>query len=200
MRRTALAMTALAGLLIAAAPLIALAPKATKETGTPADHPAPDQSASLAMLTGHWRADMGGSILDEYWFPVEHHSTTGVLRWFDSRGTIRMHELLHIGPDPEKQITDETNDITGAGEPELRYEMRHFHKGMKPWDDEAEGPYPGVVTFPAPGTLRIACTDPDKTIDTITYEKTGPDTMRSTLEYRDDLGTKPIVIDFTRVE
>ena len=194
MRRVTLALVALTLLLTATAPLLALAPAATDaKTGANTDANA-DTPSPLAMLTGHWRADMGGTILDEYWFPVEHGSTSGVLRWFDKQGDIRMHELLHIGPGAANE--NESPD----SEPALRFEMRHFFKGMKPWEDESEGPYPGAVTFPNPATMRITCTDPAKTVGTITYAMTGDDTMRVTLAYRDDLNAKPIIIDFTRVE
>ena len=190
MRRATLALVALAVLLAAAAPLLGLAPAAPDApTGTDAGTPSP-----LSMLTGHWRADVGGTLLDEYWLPVEHGSTTGVMRWFDKQGDIRMHELLHIGPDAANE--NERPD----SEPALRYEMRHFFKGMKPWEDESEGPYPGAVTFPDQAMMLITCTDPAKTVATITYAMTGDDTMRVTLAYRDDLNAKPIVIDFTRVE
>ncbi|MBZ0171117.1 MAG: DUF6265 family protein [Phycisphaerales bacterium] len=137
----------------------------------------------LSFLAGHWRSDHG-SVMEEFWFPPEHGSTSGVLRWLTEEGAPRMHELLAITP---------RDDGT------LEYRMRHFDREMMPWASEHEGPLVGVVEQQTASGFVIRCAERSGALETITYLAPDTDTLRVSLAFSAESGRDPIEINLTRV-
>ena len=168
--RTAAVVCAL--LAIAALGLRAPAPGEDEQDG-------PD----LSFLTGHWRGTLGGTIMDEHWFPPEHGSTTGMLRWFADDGSIRMLELLAITPGADDGVD---------------FRLRHFDGAMTPWEAEKDAPMSGVIASHAPGKLVIRLTGNARDTETLTYERAGEDGLRVTIAFKETSGRSPVVIDFEK--
>jgi len=157
-----------------------------QNTDTPAAARAPDEaqaSPDLAFLAGHWRADVGGGVIEETWFPPAHNSATGMLRWFAPDGSLRMLELITIKPGAD-------------GTPVML--LRHFDAGMQPWEDEKAGPFTAPLESHAPGSLAFRPTANARDAVLMTYESTDPDALRVTIEFRESSGRQPIVIEFAR--
>ena len=141
-------------------------------------------SVDLAFLAGHWRSETGGGVIEETWFPPANNSTTGMLRWFAPDGSLRMLELITIKP-------------TDAGHTML---LRHFDANMQPWEAEKTGPFTAPLESHAPGSLAFRPTANARDAVRISYESTGPETMRVTIEFRETSGRQPVVIELARVE
>lgn len=139
----------------------------------------------LAFLAGHWRSETGGGVIEETWFPPANNSTTGMLRWFAPDGSLRMLELITIKPGDD-------------GTPVLL--LRHFDPGMQPWEAEKSGPFTAPLESHAPGSLAFRPTANARDAVRMSYESTGPETMRVTIEFRETSGRQPVVIELARVE
>lgn len=80
--------------------------------------------ADLAWLSGTWRAEVEGDLVEEIWSEPIGSSIAGVFRWMQG-ADIHLYEILVI----------ETDD---AGLPVLR--LRHFWKRLEPWTVERDVP------------------------------------------------------------
>lgn len=142
-------------------------------------------SVDLAFLAGHWRSETGGGVIEETWFPPANNTTTGMLRWFAPDGSLRMLELITIKPGDD-------------GTPVLL--LRHFDPDMQPWEAEKSGPFTAPLESHAPGSLAFRPTANARDAVRMSYESTGPETMRVTIEFRETSGRQPVVIELARVE
>jgi len=168
---------------LALLPLLALAALAIAFT-QPAENKAPGASPDLAFLAGHWRAEMGGGVIEEHWFPPVAGTTTGMLRWLAPDGAVRMLELITIKPGDDGPVML----------------LRHFDADMQPWEDEKDGPFTAELASHAPGSIAFRPTANARDAVRMTYESAGPDALRVTIDFRESSGRRPLVIDFTRVE
>ena len=96
----------------------------------PAQDPAPvDGSAdetsleALGWMAGRWIAEDDTQFLEETWSPPRGDALVGMFRWA-REGGVWLYELFSI----------EEEDGT------LVFRLRHFDRGLEPWDSEAEGP------------------------------------------------------------
>jgi hypothetical protein len=147
--------------------------------------PGATAAPNLAFLTGHWRAEAGGGVMEEQWFPPAHGATTGMLRWLAPDGSLRMLELITIKPGEN-------------GEPVLL--LRHFDPDMQPWEDEKNGPFTAVTETRESDKIVFRAVANAKDAVSMTYESTGPDGLRVTIGFRESSERQPLVIEFTRVE
>jgi len=80
--------------------------------------------ADLAWLTGTWRAEIEGDLVEEIWGEPLGTSLAGVFRWMQG-SDIHLYELLVVEADD-------------AGLPVLR--IRHFWKRLEAWTMERDTP------------------------------------------------------------
>ena len=146
--------------LAASAALAALALLAT-----PATAQSPD---GLDWLEGKWEGQMGGAI-EETWSDVRAGSRIGMFRW--TRGDrVIVYEFMQVA-----------TDSTGSS-----FRFKHFGGAMKGWEEKDEViilPHAGNIN----GAIRFAGVHRGKQM-ALTYQPTGPDAMRVTLESEQDDG------------
>ncbi|MEO0482577.1 MAG: DUF6265 family protein [Planctomycetota bacterium] len=186
-----------ARVLLAVGVLAAASAAAAYEWSEPASKPAPGQAATKASveaqlarcapLIGYWRGQLGGTPIEEAWLPEAGGNITGVLRWYDDAGAVRMHELISID----------------ATEQDLRYTLRHFSPGLAPWESELEaGPMVFILDEqPDPdGRLIWNTNEPERGVARIVYAFPDEDQMLASVEFPEGSGQPPVVIPFERVE
>ena len=83
--------------------------------------PKPVTVKDLAWIAGTWRGKVGEDVVEEIWSEPAGRSMAGVFRWMKGDG-IYMYEILALEQDDE-----------GVG-----LLMRHFGKGLVPWESEGE--------------------------------------------------------------
>jgi hypothetical protein len=123
--------------------------------GAPAPAPAPildSPLSDLAWLSGTWRHQgEAGSFEEETWSAVSADAMVGMYR-MASEGRVGLYELMSIeleGPPGGAPANYDGPGIPGQerGTPQrLVFRLRHFERGLKPWDSEAEGPLTFQVT------------------------------------------------------
>jgi predicted enzyme related to lactoylglutathione lyase len=135
--------------------------------------PAPTGSGlhSLEFMTGSWLAEWNGSTLEEHFTAPRDGTIMGMFRW-SAEGETRFTEHM--------VLEDSADGVTLL--------MRHFHPGLVPWDQEADGPL----------TLRLRGVDgPRATFASdrpfparIIYHRPAPDTLVARLEGTGDDGAE----------
>ena len=65
---------------------------------------------------------------------------------------------------------------------------------------EKSGPFTAPLESHAPGSLAFRPTANARDAVRMSYESTGPETMRVTIEFRETSGRQPVVIELARVE
>lgn len=141
--------------------------------------------ADVAFLEGIWRAESNGSVTEEHWLAPAPGSISGMLRWVNAQGQVTLHEILTI------TIED------GLGV----FRWRHFDGVLKPWDSEKDGP--SIVTVESWDDHRLvmhAHPDNPGALTRMTYDGSVDGRLTATLEFAEDSGRAPIVIEFARVE
>lgn len=106
--------------------LLALVAATTAAAAAPLLRDADDDRTpieSLDWLSGRWVVEGGGDYLEETWSPAREDALVGTFRWA-REGGVWMYELMSIEADDE------------AG---LVFHLRHFDRGLAPWESEAEG-------------------------------------------------------------
>ncbi|MEM7581971.1 MAG: DUF6265 family protein [Acidobacteriota bacterium] len=81
----------------------------------------PASVAELEWLVGHWRGELGGGTIEEYWSTTGGGAIMGSFRWF-TEDEVRFYEFILIEPSP-----------TG---PVLR--IKHFNPGLQGWEEKNE--------------------------------------------------------------
>ncbi len=115
----------------------------------PATAPAPvldSPLGDLAWLSGTWRhQDEAGNLEEETWSATSADAMVGMYR-MASKGRVGLYELMSIeldGPPGDAAADHDGPGIPGQerGAPQrLVFRLRHFARGLKPWDSEAAGP------------------------------------------------------------
>ena len=80
----------------------------------------------LAWMSGRWLAAGDGEFLEESWGPVAVDGLVGTFRWA-REGKTFMYELMTV-------------EQGEAGE--LTFTLRHFGRGLEPWEGEKAGGIP----------------------------------------------------------
>ncbi|MEZ6243900.1 MAG: DUF6265 family protein [Phycisphaerales bacterium] len=138
---------------------------------------------AVAPLAGHWRAELGGSVYEEFWMPPSHGQMTGVMRSFDAEGNVHLLELLTLR----------------EGREGLEYTLRHFDEQMKPWASESAGPL--VMRADASDGRPVAFTPEQggENLDSITLDVSQSGRFVATIAFKGDGARAPLVLEFTRV-
>ena len=112
--------------------------------------PAPATSAldELAWLSGTWRhEDETGALDEETWSSPRADAMVGMFR-MAQRGHVSLYELMSIeleGPPgaAEGPLIPGQEPAAGGAPQRLVLRLRHFQRGLVPWESEKEGP----ITF-----------------------------------------------------
>lgn len=159
---------------------LGLAPETT-------DMPTPQAGAvatvnSLTFLEGTWRAESDGGFVEERWTAPASGNLTGMLRWINADGELTLLELLTINAEDGRAV----------------FRWRHFDAELTPWKSEADGP--SVVTIESVRDNRIVMRAlPGRPgVQRMTYDGSAPGRLVATLEFGEDAGREPIVIEFER--
>lgn len=175
--------------------LVGVTGSANREAGRVADEPEGDEQiegsplAPLAFLEGHWRGTLGGTPVEEVWLAPSGNNVTGVMRWFDADGALRLTEVMSI-----ESIAD------GAAGDDRRPTLliRHFNPGLKPWESEAERPTTCRLASHTENSATFEAAFADDDLVSILYELVDERTMRTTLTFDHGDGPSPFTIEFTR--
>jgi hypothetical protein len=140
--------------------------------------PSHAQLAKLAFITGHWRGEMHGGVIEEDWSSSEGDNMMGMFR------------LVKDG----EGVFYEFMTIEQAGEtPVLR--LRHFSQGLVAWEEKGEvEAYPLVEL----GEARAVFENEDSATRLI-YECPSAETLVITLEKKKAGKTSSQVFSFTRM-
>lgn len=156
--------------------------------------------ARLGFMAGDWSHTDDSGVWEERWSAPLSGCIVGSLRWV-REGEPRMYEMLAIEEDEQGHV---------------RMFVRHFHKGLKPWEKEAgvEARTPTwVLTHVEKG--RAVFEDPSIGFPAkMTYEAIGgmggagegnggnglaPDSLKVTLEGQENGAVRHVVFQFSRV-
>lgn len=124
----------LAGLALA---LGAAAPMATA--------PSPSPLGDLAWLAGTWlQEDDTGLLMEETWSAPRADAMVGMFR-LAQRGKVSLFELMSIeldGPagSADGPLIPGQEPVAGGAPQRLVFRLRHFHRGLAPWEAEQDGP------------------------------------------------------------
>jgi len=112
----------------------------------PADAtPSPSPLDDLAWLAGTWlQEDETGLLMEETWSAPRADAMVGMLR-MAQRGKVNLYELMSIeleGPAGSAGGPLIPGQEPGAGGAPQRLvlRLRHFHRGLAPWEAEKDGP------------------------------------------------------------
>lgn len=98
----------------------------------PVDRPGPDGSPELLQrlewMSGRWVMEREGEFLEENWLPPVGDSMLATFRWLRD-GKAWLFEMMSIEVDEDGQLV---------------FRLRHFDRGLEPWDSERDGP----LTYP----------------------------------------------------
>jgi len=78
-------------------------------------------AADLGWLSGSWRGDVAGDIIEEVWSGPAAGTLMGMFRWLEGDG-VRFYELL----------------VIEAGARRLVLRIKHFNPGLKGWEEKDE--------------------------------------------------------------
>lgn len=162
---TLLRITSIA-LALALVPTGAIAQKPGRTPNTLAwDSTAPRPAATLAdvgWLTGHWRGEALGGIVEEVWSAPEAGSIMGMFRLMKDGATV-FYEIMAIQPDGESLVLV----------------LKHFNADLTGWEEKNE-----VVRF------RLVGIAPNTAwFDGLTFRRLGPDTVQVMLAIGSGDGT-----------
>src|SRR5215207_2128187 len=87
-------------------------------------------TADLAWFTGVWLGDRAGDHVEEHWSTPAGGAIMGMFRWLHA-GQVRFYELMTLESD-------------GA---ELILRIKHFHPGLKGWEEKDESVSLVLVAF-----------------------------------------------------
>lgn len=112
--------------------------------------PAPDPSplGDLAWLSGTWRhEDDAGNLEEETWSAPRADALVGMFR-MAQRGKVSLYELMSIeldGPpgSADGPLIPGQEPVAGGAPQRLVFRLRHFQRGLVPWEAEKDGP----ITF-----------------------------------------------------
>jgi len=75
--------------------------------------------ADVAFMTGYWRGESGGTVIEEVWLPAEGDA---------------MHSVFRMVRGGKTTFTEyQSIELQGG---ELVLHLRHFHPGLKAWEDK----------------------------------------------------------------
>jgi hypothetical protein len=135
----------------------------------------------LAFLAGHWRGELGDSVIEETWLPPVAGNLTGVFRM--------------TGKDKVDLVEIMTLTETDGG---VDYRLRHFDTALTPWASEADGPIVGTTVLIDEDSVRFNMSDPDTGVQAITYDREG-DSLVGTVIFTDE-SRPPFALTFALVE
>lgn len=146
--------------------------------------------ARLGFMAGDWSHTDESGVWEERWSAPLSGCIVGSLRWV-REGRPRMYEMLAIEEDEQGHV---------------RMFVRHFHKGLRPWEKEsgADARTPTwVLTHVEKG--RAVFEDPSIGFPAkMTYEAMGgadaPESLRVTLEGQENGAVRHVVFEFGRIE
>jgi predicted enzyme related to lactoylglutathione lyase len=126
--------------------------------------------ADLAFMSGAWRGEFQGSVLEEHFSEPADGTILGMFRWGQG-GATRLTEHIVIEQD-------------GEG---ITMRLRHFNPGLVPWAQEADGPL--AFRLASVGERRAVFEDPQRSFPArIVYDRTQPNTLVARLEGRGEQG------------
>lgn len=168
-----LAVIATTGLAMRAAP-VPTSPGSTE--GAP---PTAMSLDALSFITGSWRADMDGRVIEETFSTPAAGTIMGVFRWMDE-GVTQFTEHLVI----------ERRDDG------IHLFVRHFHPGAEPWESEKDGAL--AFKLEQIDTNRAVFTAPNREFPRhVTYHRTHPDHLTVRLDgTREDGTPREMVFNF----
>jgi hypothetical protein len=136
---------------------------------------------ALAWMQGTWRSAHGPHVWEETWSAPEGDGLVGVTRWV-KEGHVALYELLAVED----------------GKEGMHLLMRHFHRGMAPWDAEKDGPMKHRAV--KVGKNEAVFEDPEHGWpQRIRYAREG-DTLHVTLEGTGEDAAKKQAFRFTRAK
>lgn len=134
---------------------------------------------SYEFLSGTWRGESHGSVIEETWLPPEAGNLTGVFR-MSGEGRVQLVEIMTL-----------TEEDVG-----VMYRLRHFNTALVPWKSEADGPIEAKAVLVDSDSVRFEFDESDD-LEAITYDREG-DTMTARVIFRAE-GRDPFVLVFERV-
>lgn len=139
-----------------------------------------------AILTGTWRGEMHGDVVEEHWSaPVGNH-VIGMFRWMNGAESPSMLEIL--------SITQEQSGVV------LR--LRHFDSTLTPWASEKDAATALVLNEATPTKLSFKGAATEKKLAGVTYELKEPGSLTISVEFpRGDDGAQrePLVFTLKKV-
>lgn len=151
---------------------------------TAAPVPARCSLEDIAFVAGHWRAQLGSTVFEEMAMPAAHGDITASMRMIPGAGR----------DDAAPVLWELINYSERDGGVVML--IRHFSRGLTPWDAEVEGgPVEVVVTEIEPGK-RAVFSDLSETprVVSITYERPSADSLVVTVLTPGD--EHPLVIEY----
>lgn len=133
--------------------------------------------SQLSFITGSWRGEMMGAVIEENWSAAEGDNMIGMFRLVkDGEGVFyEFMTIEHAGDTPVLRI-------------------RHFGQGLDPWEErDGLDPYPLVEL----GDLRAVFGN-EKSGTRLVYECPSPDILKVTLEKPKDGKKSAQVFTFKR--
>ncbi len=134
----------------------------------------------LGFLTGSWRGESHGSLIEETWLPPEEGNLTGVFR-MTGDGAVQLVEIM--------TLTEVDDGIV--------YRLRHFDTALVPWKSEADGPIQAKAVLVDKDSVRFEFEEGDD-LEAITYDRDG-DKMTAKVIFPEDSGREAFVLVFDRV-
>ncbi len=134
----------------------------------------------LGFLTGSWRGESHGSVIEETWLPPGAGNLTGVFR-MSGDGAVQLVEIM-------------TLTEVEAG---VMYRLRHFDTALVPWKSEADGPVEAKAVLVDEDSVRFEFEDGDD-IEAITYDRDGNE-MTARVIFPESSGREAFVLIFERV-
>jgi len=128
-------------------------PDATVLAPVPAAAPSPLDD--LAWLSGTWRhEEESGDMEEETWSSPRADAMVGMLR-MAQRGRVNLYELMSIeldGPagSADGPLIPGQEPVAGGAPQRLVFHLRHFQRGLVPWEAEKSGPLTFTIKSLAP--------------------------------------------------
>lgn len=112
--------------------------------------------ADLAWMSGRWTANRDGQELEEVWSGPIGGTLTGMFRW-SRQGKTFLYEIITIEEEDDGRLV---------------YRMRHFNRGLKPWESEKDAPLTMNIVQAAGASVTFE--DPEREFPRrIEYERAG---------------------------
>ena len=155
------------------APLQANTQEPTQERATIED---------LAFLTGNWRGESQGSIIEECWLPPTEGNLTGVFR-MSGNGEVQLVEIMTLSEEDDGLV----------------YRLRHFNTALVPWASEVDGPMQSTsVVVVDEDSVRFEF-DEASGVEVISYDRQG-DAMTARVVFPESAEREAFVLVFERVD